>query len=1222
MHAPIAGCAQHCSYSSPSISLFQVSRATPVPIVTRIAGTIPVKALADGSRLRRTILAALASAVRVARSRTTVVVLVYSVPPEKGAADADNSVASAADGERLAALSREQLPVHRTEKGTTPDASPDGPGSSDTACGSGSDPERQRKSFPSPPRFAVGRRKRERGRRASAYAGGHAQLHSTESWRVAKGGAAPVLPEWAVQWQASNPAQGRLWSQPRQMAVQITFLESSGAASASRYHSTSQSNARASRPVSDESHASLVRTEGELKIPSGVSARQLTRRGSDPPVPSWGDAHAQCPAAPSRPPHAASGSALHAHGARVSSHSQLARDSVGYTLEEKGPGYRLQATPLGRDGDLDTDLDTSDHGSGVRGNGHAVDDDRAKESGVHCGDERDSGKGAAQAQAGESQQLGSLSRRWSGEELADGEEGGCGGHQPSAHSARVEGGADTCRALPSPLQSSWRRANHSSTTGSGDNVRRRRQWSREVLAAMTSDVSLRLVYTIAASMSGSLSVHHQSELLKQAGYQGRPVPLGTASRRESPPRGGPATTRGEAAPSTHGAESPGSHQTQAESLTSSTADPGSDRGVDSASSLGHSRHQAPAHRPSDRIGTNHSGKGLFRGHRGSWRGHMHPMGRRRRPPSKGRDSFSASHMTLESPIDSQVPPNDVLVHKAAERVAASHIRLLRLPHDGSSQGTGLTAGAVETLLSKCATTMLLLVPIVQRGSQGPSGIAARANARTTSAPLAQLSQTPGLSMPGTAGRDADTEESAEDSGEDRSQEEEEEEGSERVVACMGYSASSAAGASAEGTPAAASPAVAREGQALAPLPEEQDVVILREPGPEGRSQGSASSRDRGPGLSPQHHRGELEPALETPSAARSLSACETETSMDTGACASSPTRRDRGAVGGIAIALHGAVQPSGEPGPTGSLGPATPPQRRAGVRSPREQGEAETDGTRCTLSSSNTTSTVEAMPALADAPPPHSVPGTSSLTLASHSNETGPSTGTGIESTGSTTVPPHRDLPGGTAELHLAPLPMISGPASLVLADHPFPPGAVHQALGPPNAARLRVLVTEDERSTRRLLVRMVQRLGVLDIVEAADGTEVRAPPPLTSRPRPLTPVVSAVQLISRASDAQSSGKPFHIILSDIVMRQMNGDEVRCGLPVDLVSATALTWDVAQALHILRQTGVSAPAIAVTGNASLADQERLRGLGFARVIVKPCSMHDLAAALRLANDPM
>lgn len=83
----------------------------------------------------------------------------------------------------------------------------------------------------------------------------------------------------------------------------------------------------------------------------------------------------------------------------------------------------------------------------------------------------------------------------------------------------------------------------------------------------------------------------------------------------------------------------------------------------------------------------------------------------------------------------------------------------------------------------------------------------------------------------------------------------------------------------------------------------------------------------------------------------------------------------------------------------------------------------------------------------------------------------------------------------------------------------------------------------------------------------------------------------------------------------------MNGDEVRRRPLVHLPPApgTALLTVLAQALRILRRTGVEAPAIAVTGNASLADREHLLAVGFASVVVKPCSMADLACALRLAT---
>lgn len=895
------------------------------------------------------------------------------------------------------------------------------------------------------------------------------------------------------------------------MAVQITFLESGTSANAGRFRTQRQGRARAPQRLGDVTHSPVVRTEGQLKLQDDGPAHECTRRGSDPQMRSSDTSTvASCPVSTCAPPHSAPRPSRRRHGPPSTSHSQLTSHSQTYTLEAAGPGMRLQETTTVRSHDSE------------REHGRDSTYDSAYDSELCCGDDQDSEQGAAPPPAdvrvrrrGGSWQQDARSRQWIGNGPVTGE-----GHHFAVSDAAQEPGVDTAhRRESSPSKAPRRGRDHSSSGSSGEgDYRRRRQWCREVLAAMTSDVSLRLVHSVAASMSGSLSVHRQDQLLRASDRNGRRlVTLGATSRPKPPPhmRGNPTAAGEEVKPAAHGFESPASLHTGADSLASSAADAGTDQGASSSSSIGYSRYQESSHQASGGAGTSRSGKASSRSRQARWRVRFYGMGRSRRVASRERDSLSASHMTMESPIESQVPPNDPLIHKAAERLAASHIRSLRLLRSGPSQPAGLPEDAVETLQQRRATTMLLLVPMVQRGSQGPSSIAARAEARTTSAPLAPLGQGLGPSLAGTSDREVNTEDSGEGSEEEGSQRSprpaREASGGEGAAASSvhtGTPSSSGAGPSGGGAGDASSASLPLKGQALdsEPLPEEQDVVILREPEPEAPPGGSTGLKGLALHSSPLDKASAVDLGQDaTPSDARTTSVCDTEYTVETSVCESDTAVENRHATGSASLTLHHRVR-----GYADQRRSDAPSQIGAAGVSPRLEGEVPAGDTLRALSSatpphSASQSTDEVMPALVEAPPPHSrasVLGVSSLTLGSRLNEAGPSIAAGTESAGSgsaATEPPTTQLCQGLGvdlmEPGLSIQPMISGPASLVLSEQRLGPGATHRPLCLPHAASLRVLVTEDERSTRRLLVRMMQRLGVMKITEAADGTEARCLP-------------------------------------------------------------------------------------------------------------------------------
>lgn len=85
---------------------------------------------------------------------------------------------------------------------------------------------------------------------------------------------------------------------------------------------------------------------------------------------------------------------------------------------------------------------------------------------------------------------------------------------------------------------------------------------------------------------------------------------------------------------------------------------------------------------------------------------------------------------------------------------------------------------------------------------------------------------------------------------------------------------------------------------------------------------------------------------------------------------------------------------------------------------------------------------------------------------------------------------------------------------------------------------------------------------------------------------------------------AHAEGDGYGLLLLDIIMRRVNGDDV---------------------LLQLDRTEHAVPAIACTGNAMATDIERYQSVGFKATLTKPFSIYDLGSTIRrtipFANGP-
>jgi CheY-like chemotaxis protein len=158
-------------------------------------------------------------------------------------------------------------------------------------------------------------------------------------------------------------------------------------------------------------------------------------------------------------------------------------------------------------------------------------------------------------------------------------------------------------------------------------------------------------------------------------------------------------------------------------------------------------------------------------------------------------------------------------------------------------------------------------------------------------------------------------------------------------------------------------------------------------------------------------------------------------------------------------------------------------------------------------------------------------------------------------------------------------------------------------AAPPQRSLGLRVLHADDESVNRKLMGKMLARLGC-EVTAVEDGDEVE-------------PALAAVECGTDAgggAGATMAGRPYDVVLLDIVMKRVSGDVV-CRRLVH-GGCGGVCGDGASAAssgsgRLLLPLGV--PVIAVTGNAR--DYDELRRAGFTDVIEKPFTAEKLQAVL-------
>lgn len=119
---------------------------------------------------------------------------------------------------------------------------------------------------------------------------------------------------------------------------------------------------------------------------------------------------------------------------------------------------------------------------------------------------------------------------------------------------------------------------------------------------------------------------------------------------------------------------------------------------------------------------------------------------------------------------------------------------------------------------------------------------------------------------------------------------------------------------------------------------------------------------------------------------------------------------------------------------------------------------------------------------------------------------------------------------------------------------------------------KLKILVTDDDIATRRVLCKNLQRSGH-DAQEAVDGLDC----------------------IEKVISAYENGEPFNIIFIDNQMPRMNGLE---------------------AIADLRRKGFTLPIISVTGSSDLGEMRELQDSGATMVIVKPVEFNKIKSLLQ------
>lgn len=131
----------------------------------------------------------------------------------------------------------------------------------------------------------------------------------------------------------------------------------------------------------------------------------------------------------------------------------------------------------------------------------------------------------------------------------------------------------------------------------------------------------------------------------------------------------------------------------------------------------------------------------------------------------------------------------------------------------------------------------------------------------------------------------------------------------------------------------------------------------------------------------------------------------------------------------------------------------------------------------------------------------------------------------------------------------------------------------------------------DDERSNLKVNQRMLARLGCTSDVADDGDTAIR----LVADSEGMASGLNTLPAVEEQQHVvQATPLPYDVILMDIVMRRVHGDE---------------------ACEVLRkQYGWSKPIIAATGNATAADRERYMSAGFNAVLSKPFTAEDIRHA--------
>lgn len=136
---------------------------------------------------------------------------------------------------------------------------------------------------------------------------------------------------------------------------------------------------------------------------------------------------------------------------------------------------------------------------------------------------------------------------------------------------------------------------------------------------------------------------------------------------------------------------------------------------------------------------------------------------------------------------------------------------------------------------------------------------------------------------------------------------------------------------------------------------------------------------------------------------------------------------------------------------------------------------------------------------------------------------------------------------------------------------------------------RIHVLVVDDESLNRRVMARMLRRLGAT-FDEATDGDEL----PIIALAKDDAVLHTEGSEAADVMAALEDRRRADIIFLDIMMERVGGDEV---------------------VRKLRAAGYRSPIVACTGNASAEDVAAYFNAGFSSVLTKPFTVHQLRALI-------